>query len=25
MNPNYREENQMLLDEAGIKTRIVDV
>jgi len=25
MNPNYREENQMLLDEAGIKTRLVDV
>jgi len=25
MNPNYREENQMLLDGAGIKTRIVDV
>ena len=24
MNPNYREENQMLLDEAGIKTRLID-
>jgi len=24
MNPNYHSENQMLLDEAGIKTRLVD-
>ena len=25
MNPNYREECQKLLDDAGIKTRLVDV
>lgn len=25
MNPNYHEENQKLLDEAGIKARLLDV
>jgi hypothetical protein len=25
MNPNYHDENQRLLDEAGIKVRLIDV